>query len=142
MQERFTKGTKAALSYAKQIAKELEHSYVGTEHILIGLTMANEGVASIVLKSFGVTDEKLKELIEQYIDPVRPIGFADPEGYTPKAEKLLSLSVKEAEKYGAKLVGTEHILMAILKETECAAPRLLNTLGINLQKMYVEQNAN
>ncbi|MBQ5917707.1 MAG: ATP-dependent Clp protease ATP-binding subunit [Lachnospiraceae bacterium] len=138
MQERFTKGTKAALSYAKQIAKELEHSYVGTEHILIGLTMANEGVASIVLKSFGVTDEKLKELIEQYIDPVRPIGFADPEGYTPKAEKLLSLSVKEAEKYGAKLVGTEHILMAILKETECAAPRLLNTLGINLQKMYVE----
>ena len=138
MQERFTKGTKTALSYAKQIAKELEHSYVGTEHILVGLTMANEGVASIVLKSFGVTDEKLKDLIEQYIDPVRPIGLADPEGYTPKAEKLLSLSAKEAEKYGAKLVGTEHILMAILKETECAAPRLLNTLGINLQKMYVE----
>ena len=138
MQERFTKGTKAALSYAKQIAKELEHSYVGTEHILVGLTMANEGVASIVLNSFGVTAEKLKELIEQYIDPVRPIGLAEPEGYTPKAEKLLSLSEREAEKYGAKLVGTEHILMAILKETECAAPRLLNTLGINLQKMYVE----
>ena len=99
MQERFTKGAKAALSYAKQIAKELEHSYVGTEHILVGLTKANEGVASIVLNSFGVTDEKIIELIEQYIDPVRPVGLADPEGYTPKAEKLISLSEKEAEKY-------------------------------------------
>ena len=138
MQEQFTKGAKLALSLAKQTAKELEHSYIGTEHILVGLTMANEGVACIVLNSFGVTEDKLKELIEQYIDPMRPIGLAEPEGYTPKAEKLIASSIKEAEKLGVKLVGTEHILMTILKETECAAPRLLNTLGINLQKMYVE----
>ena len=116
MQEQFTKGAKLALSLAKQTAKELEHSYIGTEHILVGLTMANEGVACIVLNSFGVTEDKLKELIEQYIDPMRPIGLAEPEGYTPKAEKLIASSIKEAEKLGVKLVGTEHILMTILKE--------------------------
>lgn len=138
MQERFTKGAKAALEYAHETAKKLEHSYIGTEHLLVGLTMAQEGVASIVLGNFNVTSEKLIDLIEQYIDPMRPIGLAEPEGFTPKAEMLLEAGAREAAKYRSELVGTEHILMAILKETECAAPRLLNTLGVNLQKMYVE----
>ena len=138
MQERFTKGAKAALEYAHETAKKLEHSYIGTEHLLVGLTMAQEGVASIVLANFNVTSEKLIDLIEQYIDPMRPIGLAEPEGFTPKAEMLLEAGAREAAKYKSELVGTEHILMAILKETECAAPRLLNTLGVNLQKMYVE----
>lgn len=138
MQERFTKGAKAALEYAHETAKKLEHSYIGTEHLLVGLTMAQEGVASIVLNNFNVTTEKLVDLIEQYIDPMRPIGVMEPEGFTPKAQMLLEAGAREAAKYKSELVGTEHLLMAILKETECAAPRLLNTLGINLQKMYVE----
>ena len=138
MQERFTKGAKAAILYAKETAKKLEHSYIGTEHLLVGLTMSQEGVAGIVLNTFGVTTEKLVDLIEQYIDPMRPIGLAEPEGFTPKAQKLIESGAREAAKYKSQLIGTEHILMAILKETECAAPRLLNTLGVNLQKMYVE----
>lgn len=138
MQERFTKGAKAALEYAHETAKKLEHSYIGTEHLLVGLTMAQEGVASIVLNNFNVTTEKLVELIEQYIDPMRPIGLMEPEGFTPKAQMLLEAGAREAAKCKSELVGTEHLLMAILKESECAAPRLLNTLGINLQKMYVE----
>lgn len=138
MQERFTKGAKAALEYAHETAKNLEHSYIGTEHLLVGLTMSQEGVASIVLNTFNVTTEKLIELIEQYIDPMRPIGLMEPEGFTPKAELLLEASAREAAKFKSELVGTEHILMAVLKETECAAPRLLNTIGVNLQKMYVE----
>ena len=138
MQERFTKGAKSAIEYAHETAKKLEHSYIGTEHLLVGLTMAGEGVASIVLGNFNVTSEKLIELIEQYIDPMRPVGLAEPEGFTPKAENIIRASAAEAAKFNSQLVGTEHMLMAILKETECAAPRLLNTLGINLQKMYVE----
>ena len=138
MQERFTKGAKAAIEYAHDTAKRLEHSYIGTEHLLVGLTMAKEGVASMILENFGVTEEKLIDLIEQYIDPMRPVGLAEPEGFTPKAERLLQAGGREAYKCKSELVGTEHILMAILKETDCAAPRLINTLGVNLQKMYVE----
>ncbi len=138
MQERLTRSAKAAIEYAHDTARELEHSYIGTEHILVGLTMAEDGVAGVVLAGFGVTQEKLVDLIEQYIDPMRPIGVAEPEGFTPKAQALLSAAGREASKYKSKLVGTEHILMAILKDSECAAPRLLNTLGVNSQKMYVE----
>ena len=138
MQERLTRSAKAAIEYAHDTAKNLEHSYIGTEHILVGLTMAEDGVAGIVLSGFGVTEEKLVDLIEQYIDPMRPIGLAEPEGFTPKAKALLEAAGRESMRYKSKLIGTEHILMAILKDSECAAPRLLNTLGVNFQKMYVE----
>ncbi len=138
MQERLTRSAKAAIEYAHDIAKELEHSYIGTEHILVGLTKAVDGVAGVVLGGFGVTEEKLIELIEQYIDPMSPIGVTEPEGFSPKAKALLQAAGREAARYKSQLVGTEHILMAILKDSECAAPRLLNTLGINFQKMYVE----
>ena len=138
MQERLTRSAKAAIEYAHDIAKELEHSYIGTEHILVGLTKAVDGVAGVVLGGVGVTEEKLIELIEQYIDPMSPIGVTEPEGFSPKAKALLQAAGREAARYKSQLVGTEHILMAILKDSECAAPRLLNTLGINFQKMYVE----
>lgn len=138
MQERLTKKAKAAIEYAHETAVNLEHSYIGTEHLLVGLAMAEDSVAGIVLNNFKVTSEKLVDLIEQYIDPMRPIGLAEPDGFTPKAEALLEAAGREAVRFKSKLVGTEHILMAMLKETECAAPRLLNTLGVNFQKMYVE----
>ncbi len=138
MQEQFTKKAKIALENAHDVAVKLEHSYIGTEHLLVGLAMAQDSVAGIVLNSYNVTSEKLIDLIEQYIDPMRPIGLAEPDGFTPKAEALLEAAAKEANKFKSKLVGTEHILIAILKDSECAAPRLLNTLGINFQKMYVD----
>lgn len=138
MQEQFTKKAKIALENAHEVAVKLEHSYIGTEHLLVGLAMAQDSVAGIVLNSYNVTSEKLIDLIEQYIDPMRPIGLAEPDGFTPKAEVLLKAAAKESNKFKSKLVGTEHILIAILKDSECAAPRLLNTLGINFQKMYVD----
>lgn len=138
MQERFTKKAKTVIENAHEIAVKLEHSYIGTEHILVGLAMVEDSVAGIVLNSYNVTSEKLIDLIEQYIDPMRPIGLAEPDGFTPKAEALLVAAGAEARRYKSKLVGTEHILIAILKGNECAAPRLLNTLGINAQKMYVD----
>ncbi len=138
MQERLTKKAKAAIEYAHETAVNLEHSYIGTEHLLVGLAMAEDSVAGIVLNNFKVTSDKLVDLIEQYIDPMRPIGLAEPDGFTPKAQALLEAAGREAARFKSKLVGTEHILIAILKETECAAPRLLNTLGVNFQKLYVE----
>ena len=138
MQIKYTKSAKAALDYAERIAKDMEHSYVGSEHILVGLTNVEEGVASIILKNYKVTEEKIVELIDEYIAPLRPVDVLEPIGYTPKAIRLLEKSALEAEKFDSVLVGTEHILCAIIKDAECAAPRLLNTVGVNLQKMYVD----
>lgn len=138
MQERFTKKARVVIENAHDVAVDLEHSYIGTEHLLVGLAMAEDSVAGIILNSFNVTSEKLIELIEQYIDPMRPIGLAEPDGFTPKAKALLEAAGLEANKLKSKLIGTEHILIAILKDSECAAPRLLNTLGVNIQKMYVD----
>ena len=138
MKERFSKSAKLALEYANQIAKELEHSYVGSEHILVGLAKASEGVAGIVLENYKVTAEKLIDLIEQYIAPIRPVDVEEPVGLTPKAKRIIENSALEAMKFKSNLIGTEHILIAIIKDTDSAAPRLLNTLGVNLQKMYAD----
>ncbi|MBQ1193927.1 MAG: ATP-dependent Clp protease ATP-binding subunit [Lachnospiraceae bacterium] len=138
MQEKFTKSAKMAIEYAHQTSKELEHSYIGSEHLLVGLARAEDGVASIILKSYKVTAEKLIELIEQYIAPTRPVDVLEPVGLTPKAKRLIENSAIEALKFKSELIGTEHMLSAILKDTDSAAPRLLNTLGVNLQKMYVD----
>lgn len=138
MQEKFTKSAKQAVEQAGQIAKELEHGYVGSEHLLAGLTAAKDGTASIVLEHFKITTEKIIELIEQFIDPVKPVALCEPEEFSPKARIILENSAKEANRFGSNLIGTEHILIAILKENECSAPRLLNTLGVNVQKLYAD----
>lgn len=138
MQEKFTKSARMAIDYANKTAKQLEHSYVGSEHLLIGLTKVEEGVASIVLNNYKVTTDKLVELVEQYIAPVRPVDVLEPMGLTPKAKKIIENSGIEAVKFKSDKIGTEHILAAILKDTDSAAPRLLNTIGVNLQKMYAD----
>ena len=88
MQERLTKKAKAAIEYAHETAVNLEHSYIGTEHLLVGLAMTEDSVAGIVLNNFKVTSDKLVDLIEQYIDPMSPIGLAEPDGFTPKAQAM------------------------------------------------------
>ena len=138
MQEKFTKSAKQVIEQAGQIAKKLEHGYVGSEHLLVGLTAVKEGTASVVLEHFKITTEKIIELIEQFIAPEKSIALCEPEELTPKAKSILENSALEAKRFNSELIGTEHILMAILKENECAAPRLINTLGVNIQKLYVE----
>lgn len=138
MQEKYTKTAKQAIEYAKTISKNLEHSYVGSEHLLVGLTSVTDSVAAIILKKYNATEEKIVELIEQYIAPTRSVEVLEPVGFTPKAEKLLENSVAIAQEFKSRQIGTEHILAAMLRDTESAAPRLLYTLGINLQKMYTD----
>ncbi|MDD6573319.1 MAG: ATP-dependent Clp protease ATP-binding subunit, partial [Thermoflexaceae bacterium] len=138
MQDRFTGKADEALKRASIIAKEFGHGYVGTEHILIGLMDAKDNVAASVLMNHGVEQSKLEELVEQLIVPESTVNVIDPETYTPRAKKVLLGASKEAVRFKSKLIGTEHILIAIIKEYDCVASRLLNGIGVNIQKLYID----
>ena len=126
------------MDLAAKTSKVMHHNYIGTEHILVGLLREQTGVAAKVLLDAGVEEEKLTELIEDLIAPSASVAVAEPDGYSPRTEKVLENAEKEAERFRCSEVGTEHLLLALIKETDCAAVRLLNTLGINLSKLHVE----
>ena len=134
----FTDKAKTALALAERAAKQLHQSYVGTEHILVGLLREQTGVAAVILRENGVTAERVIELIKELIAPEGAVKVQEREGYSPRANAILEESKKLAVQFHSDEVGTEHILMAIFKESENAALRLLNTMDINIQKLYAE----
>ena len=138
MQPQFTDKAKAALALAEKAAKSLHQSYVGSEHLLLGLLQENTGVAATVLQNNGVDVPKLKEMIVDLIVPESSVAVAERDGYSPRAMKILEEAHRQAARFGSEKTGTEHILLAILKEGENVAVRLLNTLGISVQKLYVD----
>lgn len=138
MQTAYTAKAKKAVDIAAKMSKTLRHNYIGTEHILIGLLKEGTGVASQVLKDNGVELEKVLELIEELIAPASAVNLLEPEGCSPRAERVLEGASKEALRFRSEKIGTEHILLAMMKETDCVASRLLNTLSVNIQKMYVD----
>ncbi len=137
MRDRFTENAKEAINLATDVAFRLMHNYIGTEHLLIGLLKA-DGVASKVLETNGVEEEKVLELVNQLIAPNTPVKITGNNNFTSRARGILEQSDKEAKRMNAEQIGTEHILIALMKETDCIAVRLLNTLGINIQKLYVD----
>lgn len=137
MNDRFTENARDAINRATEIAYRLSHSYIGTEHLLLGLLEA-DGVASKVLKDNGVQEDKLLELVNQLIAPNNSVEVMEGGVLTPRSERIIEGSYKEAIRYKSKQVGTEHILIALLKESDCIAVRLLNTLGISIQKIYMD----
>ncbi|HWT75878.1 MAG TPA: ATP-dependent Clp protease ATP-binding subunit [Mobilitalea sp.] len=137
MYDKFTENAKNAINLAREVAFRLSHNYIGTEHLLIGL-MEVEGVASKILEENGVTVEKVLELVNQLIAPNNGVEMMDAGSFTPRSKRILDQSYKEAAKFKAQLVGTEHILIALIKESDCIAVRLLNTLGVNVQKVYID----
>ena len=138
MDRKFTRQAEAALKLAKTTAKSCEHSYIGTEHLLTGLLKESEGTAGKILAEFGVDQEKLMELIGQLVAP--PQGETalkepkDPQ-YSPRSRKILEQALEDAESMECT-AGTEHILLALLKETDCVGTRLLFTMGVNIQKLF------
>ena len=137
MQDRFTRQALQALKLAKATAQSWKHSYIGTEHILAGLLKEKEGTAGRILEEFGVEEEALEQLINKLIAPSSEILVAERTPvYSPRARKLVELAVHEAENQQENEVGTEHLLLAMLKETDCVATRLLYTMGVNIQKLY------
>ncbi len=138
MQNGFTKKAEQALHNAAIAATEFGHGSIGSEHILLGLVRTRDCMAGEVLTGCGVDEEKLLDLIRQVINNRLNIGLKEPQTYTPRATRILEIARKESIRYGSKLIGTEHILIGIIKETESVASRLLSTLSINPQKLYVE----
>ncbi len=134
--DRFSNKAEAALKLAVGMAGILGQGYVGTEHILLGLLKEGTSAAAQVLAAHGVDEERVTALIRQLIAPASPV--AERGGYSPRAERALENSYREAAQFKSPLIGTEHILIAMLKDGECSATRLLTTMNVNIQRMYVD----
>lgn len=133
-----TNKAKRALDIANRLSKSMHYNYVGTEHILAGLLKEGTGVAAEVLIANGMELSKLLQMIEELISFGGDMLVAERDGYSPRAQHIMEKSEEEARKLGYESVGTEHILLAIIKEGDCAAMRLMNTLGVNLQKLFTD----
>ena len=136
MREKYTADAKETLVLAEKAASQAGCSYVGSEHILLGL-LKGKGVAASVLSANHVTCEKVEELMEQLLQMDSTVKVKEAK-FTLRAKRIEENSVVQAERFGAKKVGTEHILLALLRESDCVAIRLLNTIGVNMQKLYVD----
>ena len=136
MQKRFTRQAENALLLAKKAAQSLKHTYIGTEHILIGLLREKDGTAGRILEEFHVEEEQLSSLIQKLIAPPDTLAPERPPEYSPRARRLIESAVSEASAQKEEKAGTEHILLAMLKETDSVATRLLHTMGVNIQKLY------
>lgn len=138
MQSQFTEKAKRALALAVQSAKRMKQGYVGTEHILIGLLKERTGVAAKVLVDNGVEEDRILEMVQDLISFDEKISLKEKDNYSPRAQKVIEEAHAQAIRFHTQNTGTEHLLMAIIKEGENIAVRMLNTLGISTQKIYVD----
>ncbi len=137
MKYHYTELARQALSYARQTAQRLGHYYIGTEHILVGLCMSVDGVAAHVLQAVKLNEQQIMDYICELFG-VKDHGVMKrvPEGYTPRAEKILEGAAREADRFRSANIGTEHLLLSILKDGNCVAAQMLHNLGVSLQKVY------
>ncbi len=131
----YTKQAEIAIDNAKEIAEEFTHPYVGTEHLLLGLRRTDRSVAAQVLAENGVDEESIAKVIGELISPVGNEMIAQKPKPSPRLEFVLGESRLEAQRFGSDKIGTEHILLTLLRETDCVASRILLTMGANLQKI-------
>ncbi len=134
----YTSKAEKALKLASAFSRDLGHGYIGTEHILLGLIDEGSGVAASVLLENGVERSKVLDLINKQIAPPSSVSLRERDGYSPKAEQILNESQTEAERFGESQIGTEHILLALLRDVDNLAVRLLNTLSVNPQKVFMD----
>ncbi|MBQ3790073.1 MAG: ATP-dependent Clp protease ATP-binding subunit [Lachnospiraceae bacterium] len=138
MKHYYTDKARHALREAQRVARDLQLNYVGSEHLLLGLLREDGCAAKRVLEGNGVSEERIAQMLSELIIPESTLQTMDRDGFSPRAESVLSEAGKTAERFHSKLVGTEHILLAIIREGENVAVRLLSTMGVNLQKIYAE----
>ncbi len=138
MQMQFTGKAQNALNLAEKCAKQLKQGYIGTEHILVGLIKEGSGVAAKVLADNNITTDAVVKMIKELIAFESGVVIQEREGFSPRAEKVLEDAHKQAKRFGQKKTGTEHILLALIKEGENVAVRLLNTLNVSPQKIYAD----
>ncbi|WP_456277108.1 ATP-dependent protease ATP-binding subunit ClpC [Bacillus sp. AK128] len=129
---RFTERAQKVLALAQEEAVRLGHNNIGTEHILLGLVREGEGIAAKALQALGLSPDKIQQEVETLIG--RGQDASQTIHYTPRAKKVIELSMDEARKLGHSYVGTEHILLGLIREGEGVAARVLNNLGVSLNK--------
>lgn len=134
----YTDKAKKALNYANRLSRSSGCNYVGTEHILAGLLKEGTGVAAEVLTANNVELEALLKLIDELVAAGEEVTVADRDGYSPRTQMVLDRAREMADRFDSERIGTEHLLLAIIKEVDCAASRLLNTMGANPQKLFVD----
>jgi len=133
MFERFTERARRVVVLAQEEARMLNHNYIGTEHILLGLAREGEGVAARALESLGISLEAVRQQVEEIIGR----GQEAPSGhipFTPRAKKVLELSLREAQQLGHNYIGTEHILLGLIREGSGVAAQVLVKLGADLNR--------
>jgi len=135
--EKFSERARRILTLAQEEARHLNHSFIGTEHILLGLVREEEGVAAKVLISLGVSLSKVRSAVEFIIGHGEKSGSGEI-GLTPRAKKVIELAIDEARHLGHNYIGTEHILLGLLREKEGVAAGVLDSLGITLERARAE----
>ncbi len=138
MYYKFTARAEKALEYAQEIAMELGHNYIGTEHLLYGLIEEGTGVASKVLQNQGLTSERVKQSIEEIVGVGDEIEDANQISFTPRSKRVIENAFLEARKLGTEYIGTEHLLIGIMKEGDCVATRIMLEEDVNPQGLYNE----
>ena len=134
----YTEQVVCALKLARQAAKQCGQRYIGSEHLLLGLLREERGMASAILRERQVKEEKLTQMIKDLIAPEGNLKSQGPVGYSPRAQAILDQSQLEAEFFGQREVGTEHLLLALLKDVDSMATKLLHTMGIPVQKVFMD----
>ncbi|MDP1794477.1 MAG: Clp protease N-terminal domain-containing protein, partial [Acidimicrobiales bacterium] len=134
MFERFTDRARRVLVLAQEEARLLNHNFIGTEHILLGLIHEGEGTAAKALESLGITLEAVREKVEETIGPAGASTTGSPP-FTPRAKKVLELSLREALQLGHNYIGTEHMLLGVVREGEGVAATVLQSLGCDLSRV-------
>ena len=133
MTYKFTKSAENAITISNDIAIELGHNYVGTEHLLYGLSKETNGVASKVLENQEVMPEGILEKIEEIVGRGEEDNSATI-GFTPRTKRVIELAFREARKLGSDYIGTEHLLIGIMRETDSVAVRIMLELGVDPRK--------
>jgi len=138
MFNRFTERARKVILLAKEEAKRFNHDYIGTEHLLLGLIREGEGVAAAVLQSLGLGPEAIRIEIEKLVQPGPSAVVSGDIPFTPKAKKVIELSMDEARNLGHNYIGTEHLLLGLIREGEGVAAQVLQNLGLDLNKVRGE----
>lgn len=133
---KYTEQASEVIKIARSTARKLKHPYVGTEHLLLGLREVYTGVAGQVLGMNGVNEESIRKVVDELVSPVGAIEVAHQPETSPRLEYILEESKTEAQHFRSDRIGTEHMLLALLRDTDCVATRILLTLNINVQKLY------
>ena len=135
MEIKFTPQAKKSIEYAEQVMAEFRHGYLGTEHLLLGLAHTPNSVARSALEAVGITEEKIADKIQDIIG-VGGYSLTTVKDFTPRVKRVFEMANQIANQLGSETVGTEFILIAIVKEKDCLANKLLETLNINTNKLY------